>query len=217
MNKIIRIALGFVLVLSCLQVSARVHYGFSVNAGLSNLYELNHSYLYDENGYRIKGQLEYNSVNYFTSSSMYALEGFVIEPLEQTRFSLEQGLMLESTSYFFNTPEIIFTKDTIFSNKWEERFVSVGIPLRVRYEFENWLTFYLGVNNIFHVYDNNEIIYNKPLLYTLRGEAGVDFTLFSHLIVGAKYAHDISPFTKLSDYDVSYRFEIVSLKLGFCF
>lgn len=216
-NRKIRILLGSALVLCCQLGHSQIRYGLSLNAGLSNLFELNQSYMYDEKGYRIKDLFEYNSVNFCTYSSAFAIEGFIIEPLKQSRYSLEQGLMFESISYYFNTPEVIFTNDTIHANKWEERFLSVGIPLKMRYGFEKWLVFYVGVNNIFHVYDNNETVLSEPVIYTLRGEVGADFILFSKLILGAKYAHDITPFSKLTDFDVSYRFEIISLKLGYCF
>jgi hypothetical protein len=215
--KIEMLSFGLLLLIVSNPVIAQIRYEISLNAGESNLFESNHSYLYDDEGYRIRNMYEYNLSNYFTYNSTFQLECLISESIRDSKVSLEQGLMFETVSYYFNIPEIIFANDTIHSNKWEERFWSLGIPLRIRYGFENWLEFYVGVNNIFHVYENNDILYSAPLAYTLRGECGADFIFFRKFILGAKYSHDITPFSKLNNYDVSYRFEIVSLKMGYRF
>lgn len=216
MNKRLLLSVSFLIFGQVL--FSQVRYGLSVNTGMSNLYELNQSYVYDENGYRIEDSYQYNGYNYFTSNSAFEITGFVARTIKQSPFSVESGISIGSASYNYKTPEIIFSAgDTIHSNSWVERYWSVGIPLKMNYNIEKWLNLNVGLSNIFNVYEDNEIIMNEPNWYTLRGEAGVDFLLFSKFIVGAKYAHDITPFTKLDNYDVSYRFEIISLKLGYYF
>ncbi|HKM93758.1 MAG TPA: hypothetical protein VJY41_08915 [Prolixibacteraceae bacterium] len=216
--EIIVVFIAFVVSIVFPNVSSgQIKYGIAINGGGSNLMLRNKSFIYDEEG-SIVGK-SYNSVNFYTSNYMYGIEGFVIEPLRQSKFSLEQGLAFESVSYFNNIPQVEFANDTIFAKNWEERFYDLSIPLKIRYNITKWFVLNGGIDNVFNLKLKSEVGSNlHSNIYRLKGELGFDVIFFEKLILGCKYSNDITPLYRYQNDDrVSFRIQSVSVKLGVVF
>lgn len=213
---IMKIAVSlFVLFFIALNASAQVNYSVSFSGGLSNLHELNKAYVYDEYGYIIVDRREIRYGNYYNYSSMFSIGASVIEKIRQSNFSFEQGIGFELRS-FYNNSDIDPSYNV--ETKWKETYYSCNIPIKIRYKLFSNLSVFTGVSNILNLgnnaFDND---FFETNFYQARGIIGFDITLYENFILGSEYGYDITPYSKMKDYDLTNRFDKLSFKIGYLF
>jgi len=197
---------------------AQSQFRLYMNGGVSNFKILNQSYLINEDGYPIKDRYSFNPENFYTYRPAFSVEAGLVQTIKNTRISFEEALIFETLAYQDNVEEEVFPSYTREADSWEERFYGIGLPLRAKYGLYKWFDINLGLCGMFHVGNKSEVGRQfKCEPFRLRGELGADFKVFNHLILGCNFSHDITPIYKLDNYKVSYRFQTVSIRLGYMF
>jgi hypothetical protein len=191
-------------------------YSVTLKGGLSNSNPLNRAYVYDDDGFIIKGMRKFTIGNTFSYGPMFSIEAGIIEKIKDRKFSFEQGVGIESKSFYGQVAKEF--SDTENPEKWEATYYSLTIPVKIRYELAKSATLYGGVNNIFNIGQTGIIeTLTFTQKYNVRGMVGVDAILFKKYILGCEYSYDITPYSKWKEYNVSYRFDLIALKLGLVF
>ncbi len=105
--------------------------------------------------------------------------------------------------------------------EWKEKLYSLSIPLKLNYNFEEWLHFNAGFANTFHL-KNDNISAKKINIYTLSFVGGFDFVIKKKFTIGAMYYRDILPSMKLlkplsntETFNIKYSIEQITLKIGY--
>ena len=188
---------------------AQMHYTLALKGGISNCNGLNHAFTYDDDGYRIENMYIVTDGNHYSYGLMYAIEASVIEPIEKTRISLETGLGFESKDFW------VSRSTSEKSVPYSRNCMSLTIPLKVHYALSNnRFSIWGGGSNVVRLkYTSLGTNYR----YNVRANVGGDWTLVNRYLVGLEYAHDITPFSKMKYYDISYRFDLIALKVGILF
>jgi hypothetical protein len=193
----------------------KILYSASIKGGISKPNTLNRAYLVDENGFLIKDKPQFTLAAVQNYGPMFSAEASIIEKIKDWKISFEQGLGIESKTFYGSVAEWFDTEGDY--ERYKASHYSLTIPVKVRYEPAKWAALYIGANNIFNVYQSGSENLKPTQNYNVRGIAGFDLMLSEKYVLGCEYSYDITPFSKWKDYDVSYRFEIIALKLGFVF
>lgn len=193
----------------------KILYCASIKGGISKPNTLNRAYVYDDNGYIIRDRLQFILADIQNYGPMFSAEVSIIEKIKDWKISFEQGLGIESKTFYGNVAEWFDTEGDY--EGYKASHYSFTIPVKVRYEPTKWATIYVGANNIFNVYQSGSEKLKTTQKYNVRGIVGFDFMLSDKYLLGCEYGYDISPFSKWKDYDVSYRFDIITVKLGLVF
>lgn len=194
----------------------QIMYSVSLKGGVSNSNLLNRAYVYDEDGFIIEGMRKFTIRNIYSYGPMFAIEASIIEKVKDHKFSLEQGVGVESKSFYGQVPtEFSGTENP---EKWDFTYYSLAIPVKVRYDLAKSIALYGGVNNIFNIGQTRSIDHLAfTQKYNIRGMLGIDAILHQKYILGCEYSYDIMPYSKWKEYDISYRFDLIALKLGLLF
>lgn len=182
--------------------SAQFNYGVSISGGASNIY-------------KIDKDINTNNANYFEMLPSFSVDGFIIEKIKNSRYSFEQGVSFESSGAEVWIPlkkwEDMVAAGINWDRMWHFRTYQLSIPLRVRFDFEKWLTFHAGLSNTFYIKGEDYYVNRK---YSLRGEAGADVLIKQRYIVGIKGSYDLTPTGRFQDDDISFHYYNASLKVG---
>lgn len=182
--------------------SAQIKYGISFYGGASSI-KINDN---DRNN---------GLASEFRPSSHFSFEGFVVEFSNKSHFSFEQGVSLETSK----------VEDWINDKRYQD-FLEYGynypqyysfstyqlcIPLKVKYDFEKWLAFHIGVSNVFYLKKQENFVNNT---YSLRGELGADVTIAERYIIGIKGSYDVTPSGQLKNCNIFTHYYSLSVKAG---
>lgn len=200
-TKILFLPVFIATILSPYICSSQVNYGFSGKIGVSNICKID----------KDKSGLD----NYFEFSPQYSIDGFIIEKIRDSRCSFEQGLSFESsgaevwiTLYRY---EDIIASGIDVDRMWSFRTYQLLVPLKIKYDFEEWLTFYAGVSNVFFLKGQSSLV-NKT--YTLRGELGADVLIKKRYMIGINGGYDLLPSGRFNNEDIYLHYYNLSLKIG---
>ncbi len=193
----------------------KLMYSAAIKGGISKPNTLNRAYIYDDNGYIVRDKLKFTLADIQYYGPMISAEVSIIEKIKDWKISFEQGLGIESKTFYGGVAEWFDTEGEY--EGYKASHYSFTIPVKVRYEPTKWAALYVGANNIFNVYQSDGKNIKPTQKYNVRGIAGFDFKLSDKYLLGCEYGYDISPFSKWKDYDVSYRFDIITMKLGLVF
>jgi len=182
--------------------SAQLNYGISISGGASNIYKINK-----------ERNVEY--YNYFKMLPSFSVDGFIIEKIKNSRYSFEQGVSFESSGAEVWIPskiwEDLISEGYYYDQMWSFRTYQLSVPLKVRFDFEKWLTFHAGLSNTFYIKGRDNYVSKK---YALRGEVGADVLIKQRYIVGIKGSYDLTPTGRFQDDDISFHYYSASLKVG---
>ncbi len=193
----------------------QIKYTIHANCGISNFIEKNNepsvvvgnSYTYLPS-YTIGGEGLY----VFNNSKMGIISG-----LNFSLFSSENHMPDD----FFSQSGSSFESPYTGEKKWNERFYSLSVPIKVNYKLEKWLHFNAGLANTFHL-KNENISGQKINVYTLNFVGGFDFLIKKKFVVGAMYYRDILPSMRLlksspktDTYNIKYSVQQITVKIGY--
>lgn len=183
---------------------AQIDYGMSLAGGVSNIYVLD----LDDNS---------KTVNYFRPYPKLSVGGFIIERISNSRYSFEQGISFERSGSVVWLPLDIY-EDLINEGYEAEQSCSfntyqVSVPLKMKYDFENWLAFVLGINNTFYLTDY-EYFVNR--FYAIGGILGADIKIGRKFVFGLQCNADFSHTGKCDESSASifYHYYGVSAKFS---
>jgi len=158
--------------------------------------------------------------NYYTKLPSYSL-GFGIQiPISSSEFQILSGIDFLSLATKNNMPDDFNDPNYTGPKKWDERYYSLAIPLKLGYKFEKWLCLQGGFSNTIHL--NEPDNFGKKINhYTIGFTGEVYFLVMKRLFVGGTYYCDLIPTAKLlqmpsktETFNISYSFEQFSIKLG---
>lgn len=160
--------------------------------------------------------------NYYTSLPSYAVGTEALYSFSGSKFGIVSGLNYVSFASENNMPDDFNDPNYTGPKKWNERFNSLMIPVKLNYQFEKWVHVNVGVANTIHFIKPKDITTKKINDYTLNFIGGIDFIIKRRLIVGAMYYRDIRPTMLLlkapplpETYNVKYYIEQITFKIGY--
>ncbi len=182
--------------------SAQIKYGISVYGGASNI-KINNN------------DRTISAADDLHPSSHFTFEGFIVEFNKKSRFSFEQGISFETSGVENWIGDEIYQyyleRGVIYSKYYTYRTYQLCIPLRVKYNFKEYLAFHAGVSNVFYLKKQENYVNNT---YALRGELGADVTIAERYIIGIKGSYDITPCGQYLHHDIFMHYYSLSLKAG---
>jgi hypothetical protein len=160
--------------------------------------------------------------NYYTKLPSYSIGCGLYVPFKETKFQLLSGIDFLSLASKNHMPDDFNDPNYTGPKSWEERFYSLSIPLKLGYCFEKWININFGISNTFHVSKPDEMWDKRIINYTIGFSGGIDFLFKKKFILGCNYYRDIIPTAKLlqlpsktDTYNISYSFELISIKIGY--
>jgi len=201
-KKILLTTLVISALLTTKTSTAQLNYGITLSGGLSKV-DL------------VENDLHTGYGRYFTAAPQAAFDFFVSEKLKTKPISFEQGISIETFATMQNMSKADYEYILLYfpdfgPRVYESRTWQLAVPLKVKYEVNNWFAFFVGVNNIFFI--KNSLTTNKK--YALRGEIGTDFLLAKRYIIGIEGGYDILPSGHIQNENIFFHFYHASAKVG---
>ncbi len=160
--------------------------------------------------------------NYYTSLPSFALGTEALYSFNNSEFGIISGLNYAWFASENNMPDDFNDPNYTGSRKWDERFSSLLIPIKLNYQFEKWVHINAGVANTIHFTKSKDITTKKINNYTLNFIAGIDFIIKKRVLIGAMYYRDIRPTMLLlqappqpETYNIKYSIEQITVKIGY--
>jgi hypothetical protein len=160
--------------------------------------------------------------NYYTRMPSFNVGADVILPIfhkDSSNFKFVAGLDFGYYSAQSNVPERWYS-DPQWNGpiKWEDRFYSLSIPVKLNFKFEKWIYLYGGLVNSFQLNTPKNLKDSKINRYSLSFTGGIDFIIMKRFITGASYYRNITPVMKYSDNcDIYYYVQQITVKVGYIF
>ncbi|MFA9392201.1 MAG: outer membrane beta-barrel protein [Prolixibacteraceae bacterium] len=209
----IKISLVMILLFSWAGLNAQVNYSFVVGSGLSNNHGQNLAYQYDEDGYILNDHREIYDGNLYSYGAMFSIEGGITEHLRTSKFSFEQGIGFESKAYYSSADPKYFPELT--SVKTKLVYNAITVPVKIKYDLNNTFTAFGGVKNVLKIGSSNSSGLDRN--FNLRAMLGLNAALSDRYFLGFGYEYDITPYTKMPWFDIFYRFDVITFKVGVVF
>ena len=206
-SQTIKLLIFAIITLNSTLGNAQLNYSIHVGYGYGNLKE-------------IDKESTVGVSNNYTKLPSYSL-GFGIQiPIVKSKFQIVSGIDFISLAAKNNMPDDFNDPNYTGPKSWDERFYSLAIPLKLGYKFEKWFCIQSGFSNTIHL-NEPEYMTKKINHYTIGFTGEVFFLVKEKFFVGICYYRDLIPTAELlrlpsktETYNIDYRFEQFSIKLG---
>lgn len=207
-NSKISAVLIFMLTFPSIAFS-QIKFDIHANYGVSNFIEKNN-------------ELSVVTGNYYTSLPSFTVGTEVLYSFNNSKFGIISGINISSFASENHMSDDFNDPNYKGPRSWDERFNSLLVPLKLNYQFEEWIHLYAGFANTIHLTKPKDIILQKINNYTFNFTGGVDFIIKKKVIIGAMYYRDIRPTMLLLQappkpeiYNITYSIEQITVKIGY--
>jgi hypothetical protein len=188
---------------------AQIKFGIHANYGISNIIEKNNE----------------SSVvdgNYYSSLPSYSIGSDAFYSFNDSNFGIISGLNFSSFASENHLPDDFIDPNYKGQRKWVEKFHSLSFPIKLNYQFEEWIHLNVGIANTIHLTKTKDITTKKINDYTLNFTGGIDFIIKQRMVIGVMYYRDLLPTMLLlqeppkpETYNIKYSVEQITIKVGF--
>ena len=136
--------------------------------------------------------------------------------LWKSDFNIQVGILYTYWRVKMKIPDAVVPHAAPYVDRlsWTEKFHSFDMPLIIQYKYEEWLVPNIGLVGSFNICD--EFKNHSLNLFSYGWTAGVDFFIYKHYIIGAKYFKELTPMGRNINENNCYR-QYYGLKLGYLF